>query len=142
MDTALIFPENLNLRFHHTGVACKNLDDETRVFEMLGYRQEGDDFTDEFQGISGRFLTKDGAARVELLVNTNPTGVLTAWLQRGVKMYHLAYEVDSLPEAIEFLVRQKARPTTKPLPAVAFGGREIVFLILPNLLLIELISRY
>lgn len=141
MNTEVIFPESLNLQFHHTGVACTNLDTETRLFEMLGYQAEGGEFVDERQGIRGKFLIKDGA-RIELLVNLSGAGVLTPWLQRGVKLYHLAYEVDSLPEAIAFLLSQKARLTTEPLPATAFGGREIVFLILPNLLLIELISRY
>ena len=140
---AKLFPaENLNLKLHHTGVACSNLDRESDVFEMLGYEREGDDFVDPLQGVRGRFLTKDGT-RIELLENLSEKGTLTPWLKRGVKLYHLAYEVDSLSEAISFFLDQKkGKLVGEPLPAVAFGGREIVFLFLPNLLLIELISHY
>lgn len=140
MNAKVFLPEELNLQFHHIGVACTNLEGESGVFEFLGYEREGDDFVDELQGVRGRFLTKDGL-RLELLVALSEKGVLTSWLQRGVKLYHLAYEVDSLPDAISSFLENRAKLASKPMPAAAFGGREIAFLMLPNLLLIELISR-
>jgi len=127
--------------FHHVGVACRNLDADERVFAALGYGREGDDFFDPIQGIHGRFLVKEGAPRLELLVDHEADGALAPWLRKGTKFYHMAYEVDDLPGTSDRLVALGAKVTVTPVPAVAFGGRAITFLMLPNLALVELISK-
>lgn len=125
--------------FHHIGVACLNLDREAERFAVLGYRAEAPDFEDPIQGVRGRFLVGAGP-RMELLVSTKPGGVLAPWLKTGQKMYHLAYEVDDIEHARAQLLASGAKTTVEPVPAVAFGGRKISFLLLPNLLLVELIE--
>jgi xylulokinase len=45
-----------------------------------------------------------------------------------------------LADAIDALRAQRAKVAVAPVPAAAFGGREIAFLMLPNRLLIELIA--
>lgn len=66
--------------------------------------------------------------------------MLSPWLSKGVRMYHLAYEVDDLAAQSERLIASGAKQVVAPVPAVAFAGRSITFLMLPNLSLIELIS--
>jgi methylmalonyl-CoA/ethylmalonyl-CoA epimerase len=129
------------LLFHHIGVACRNLDAEERAYARLGYTREGADFQDPIQGIGGRFLTGAGP-RLELLIELPGSGVLTPWLRKGIRLYHLAWEAENLREASASLQATRARVVVDPVPAVAFGGREITFLMLPNLQLIELISRW
>ena len=131
--------ETLQLRFHHVGVACTDLEKETRQFASLGYSREGEDFEDPRQGIRGRFLSGQ-LPRIELLAPLEDSKVLEAWLSAKVKMYHLAYETPALKESIERLCAQRARVMRPPVPAVAFQMREIAFLMLPNLLLVELIA--
>ncbi|MEM9379883.1 MAG: VOC family protein [Planctomycetota bacterium] len=126
-------------RFHHVGVACTDLDREAERFGQLGYRREGDDFTDPEQRISGRFLVADGQPRLELLVDSGPGGPLGPWLEKGVKLYHFAYEVPDLGAALDRLTRDRARVVVPPVPAVAFGGREIAFAMQPGGFLVELI---
>ena len=128
------------LAFHHIGVACRSLDAEERVYASLGYSREGVDFQDPIQGIGGRFLT-GGGPRLELLIELPGSGVLTPWLRKGIRLYHLAWEADDLRAASAAFQATRARVVAEPVPAVAFGGREITFLMLPNLQLIELISR-
>lgn len=132
---ALIRPEG----FHHVGVACRDLDLEASRFALLGYRREGPDFEDPIQGVRGRFLI-GGGPRMELLVSTGPGGVLAPWLKTGQKMYHLAYEVSDIVSACAALAGAGAKTVVPPVPAVAFGGRRISFLMLPNMLLVELIE--
>lgn len=129
----------MNLLFHHIGVACRELDDETRTLSALGYQREGPDFTDPVQGIAGRFLVGAGP-RLELLAPLSETGVLRPWLNAGVKLYHLAYEARDVTAAIADLRAQGARLIVPPTAAVAFSGRKIAFLMLPNLLLSEIIA--
>jgi methylmalonyl-CoA/ethylmalonyl-CoA epimerase len=127
------------LEFHHIGVACLDLDNEATVFEALGYVQEGADFEDPIQGVCGRFLVGAGP-RLELLAPLGSGGVLTPWLQRGTKLYHLAYRTRDLAASLNDLKRARSRVMVAPVPAVAFGGRAIAFLLMPNLLLLELVE--
>lgn len=127
------------MKFHHIGVACKNLDFETHQFALLGYLPEGPDFTDKTQGVLGRFLT-GGGPRIELLTSMGEGGVLDPWLKAGVKMYHLCYETLDLSATIAHLQGKRAKLVVPPIPAIAFGGYRIAFLMLPNLFLTELIE--
>ncbi len=127
------------MNFHHIGLACLDLNHEAEKLAALGYSAEGADFADPIQGVRGRFLT-GGGPRLELLSPASESGVLTPWLKSGAKMYHLAYEVDDLPQSIAKLRQQRAKVVVQPVPAVAFGGRHIAFLMLPNMLLCELIE--
>ena len=43
----------MSLNFHHVGVACQDLDLETRRFAALPYAQEERDFSDSIQGVHG-----------------------------------------------------------------------------------------
>ena len=127
------------LSFHHIGVACKDLQVETEKLNILGYEREGDDFIDPIQGVKGRFLSGQ-VPRLELLVPLYPNSILSPWLESNSKMYHLAYETNSLEDVIQNLCDQRGKLVVKPVPAVAFNNREIAFIMLPNMLLIELIS--
>ena len=131
--------DSAGLTFHHVGVACRNFDVEARTFAMLGYRPEGPDFHDTIQGIHGRFLIGAGP-RLELLRNEAEPGVLTPWLKKGIRFYHLAYEAVDLSREMSNLERVGAKCIVPPVPAVAFGGRSITFFMMPNVTLIELIS--
>lgn len=128
------------LEFHHVGVACRDLDAEERTFAMLGYRRERADFFDPIQGVHGRFIV-GGGPRLELLRNDKEPGVLTSWIAKGVRFYHLAYEIDDLERGAAELVETGAKALMKPVPAVAFDGRPICFYMLPNLSLVELIGQ-
>lgn len=128
------------LTFHHLGVACKDLEADTRVLTAMSYRQEGDDFADSIQGIRGRFLVGPGP-RLELLVPLGESQVLAPWLKSGVKIYHQAFELEELEAGIADFARSKGKLVVRPVPAVAFGGRRICFVMMPNLMLVELIER-
>lgn len=137
-----MIPPLAGLRFHHVGVACTDIATEAARLAMLGYTIEGDAFADRRQGVRGLFLAGQ-APRLELLqpLDDGDGGVLAPWLKQDIKLYHLAYEVEGIAGAIDGLRRQRAKLVVLPVPAVAFGGREIAFLMLPNRLLIELIEQ-
>lgn len=127
--------------FHHLGYACSAIALERSAFALLGYQQEGDDFSDPVQGVRGCFLQGPGP-RVELLENIEGSRTLTPWLDAGTKLYHMAYEVEtSLEDALRWVQRERARVVVPPVPAVAFGGRYICFVMFRHGLLIELIER-
>jgi methylmalonyl-CoA/ethylmalonyl-CoA epimerase len=127
------------LQFHHIGVACRDLEKEIRSFAIVGYRLEGEQFSDPLQKIHGCFLVGPGP-RIELLAPMDDASPVMSWLQKGVKMYHQAYEVESIEDAAAALCAERAVVISPGKPAVAFGGRKITFLMFPNLLLVELIE--
>jgi methylmalonyl-CoA/ethylmalonyl-CoA epimerase len=130
----------MNLQFHHIGVACVDLDYETRTLAALGYAIEGEDFSDPIQGVRGRFLI-GGGPRLELLSPLSETGgVLAPWLKARVKMYHLAYLTSELDSELERLQTGGAKVVVSPVSAIAFEKRRIAFLMMPNMLLTELIE--
>jgi len=127
------------LQFHHIGVACRDLEKEMRSFAIVGYKLEGEHFSDPLQKIHGCFLVGPGP-RIELLAPMDDTSPVMPWLQKGVKMYHQAYEVESIADATAALCAERAVVISPAKPAVAFGGRKISFVMFPNLLLVELIE--
>lgn len=129
-----------HLVFHHVGVACTDIAAEQTRLAGLGYTAEGEPFVDPKQGVRGQFVAGQ-APRLELLEPLGTTGVLTPWLAGGVKLYHLAYLADSLEREIATLRAGRAKLVVPPVEAVAFAGRCIAFLMLPNRMLIELIAR-
>jgi methylmalonyl-CoA/ethylmalonyl-CoA epimerase len=119
-------------RFHHVGLASRHIDDELLALGGLGYQTEGGRFADERQGIRGQIMVGRGP-RIEIPEPVEGSRTLEPWLAKGVKMYHLAFEVDDLDQE---LLRQRsagAMVVGPPTPAVAFRGRRIAFLMLRSL---------
>jgi methylmalonyl-CoA/ethylmalonyl-CoA epimerase len=127
------------LRFHHLGIATKSLGDDARAYSRLGYAPEGSEFADEWQGVRGLFLN-GGGPRLELLEPLAGSDTLTPILNRGVKCYHHAYEVSDMEASLSALEESRARVIRPAAPAVAFEGRRVVFLMLPNMWMVELID--
>jgi methylmalonyl-CoA/ethylmalonyl-CoA epimerase len=127
------------LSFHHTGIACADLKTERTAFRTLGFVEEGTVFHDPLQKILGQFMTH-GSMRIELLEPSEPDSPLHGYLKRGIKMYHQAFETPDLRASISEAIQSGAHLVVTPCPAIAFGGREIAFLMLRTTMLVELIQ--
>ena len=138
MSSAETPPEGFT--FHHLGYATRSIDREYAVLSRAGYAAESLDFEDPTQGVRGRFVVGAGP-RIELLENLPGRATLDPFLDAGTKLYHLAYELDAIDDGLAWAREGRARVTVEPVPAVAFGGRLIAFVIFRNGLLIELIER-
>lgn len=130
---------DLGCHFHHIGIACRKLDTEQAYWSVLGYTLESPEFEDPVQKVRGRFLTGPGP-RLELLAPTAEDSPVQGVLQRRTKMYHQAFETREFDRALAALEDTGARRTAEPAAAIAFGGRRIVFLMLPNGNLLEIIE--
>ncbi len=129
-----------NWRFHHLGIACQNILIEMNSWAGIGYSIEGESFIDPIQGVKGLFLIGPGP-RLELLEDLPGESTVSPWLNKGIKIYHQAFEVDNLDFEIKRLINLRAHVVIHPVPSVAFGGRRISFLILRNMALIELVGE-
>ena len=133
--------ESPALTFHHVGVACRDIGRDRARYEALGFRDDGAVFEDPTQRIRGLFLIND-TYRVELLEALEPGAAspLAGYLDRGARLYHQAFLTADLDRSSAALRADGAVVTVEPVPAVAFGGRQITFLMLRNMNLIELIA--
>ena len=125
--------------FHHIGIACRSIEREEVIYAALGYEREGERFSDPLQGVRGSFMT-GGGPRIELLENLPDSATLTPWLAKNIRMYHLAYLADDFDAEVAVALGAGWKMMRAPLPAVAFGGARVCFLMMPNMQLVELIE--
>jgi methylmalonyl-CoA/ethylmalonyl-CoA epimerase len=126
--------------FHHFGLACTDISLMAQEYMRFGYRTEGQEFIDETQQIRGLFIV-GGGPRLELLQAHHNSTVLAPWLSSGPRIYHQAFQVDDIDDAMREFTSAKARILVEPVPAIAFGGRRICFVMTRALSLVELISN-
>ncbi len=131
------------MRFHHIGYACesieRHLDDFMRpLFSPVAVSEI---FADPIQRVRVCFVTQQGGTLIELVEpmgEDSPARNFVGSSRGG--LYHLCYETDDLDADIRRFRAKRCLPLSKPVPAVAFGGRRIVFLSTPQRDLIELIE--
>lgn len=129
-----------DLEFHHTGVACDAIAADEPAYIAMGFVPEGPAFEDPLQGVRGRFLSGTGT-RIELLEDLPGATTLAPWRKAGVRLYHQGYLTADIESALERLRAARGILLRPPLPAVAFEGRRVAFVMLPGMLCVELIER-
>ncbi len=129
-----------SFKFHHVGVATKDIDATASVYEQGGYHRSASIF-DPIQNVNICWLTKEGMPTVELLAPVDEKSPVNKTLDKvGVSPYHCCYVVDNLEDACSELRKQKYIMVNKPAEAVAFCGSRVCFLFNKNVGLIELVE--
>ncbi len=131
-----------SFRLHHVGILVS---DVARAGESLsrrfGYVAETEVLEDSRQTAYVQFLRLPGADHwTELVAPNGPASLLSAAVkQRRGATHHLCYEVSDIRGACERLAASMTL-IAAPVPAIAFGGRRIAWLIDRDYLLIELVE--
>lgn len=129
-----------SFKFHHIGVAVKELDATALVYEQGGYKRSSSIF-DPIQNVNICWLTKKGMPTVELLAPVDEKSPVNKTLEKvGVSPYHCCYVVDNLEDACTELRKQKYIMVSKPAEAVAFCDSRVCFLFNKNVGLIEIVE--
>lgn len=144
-QASMIFKRNMRIvlgkfEFHHIGVAVKDINKELATFAFLGYSKSSELFEDYNQGIRGIFIEAKGQPRLELIENQEGSNTVTQMIENGNKMYHFGYLVNDIDKAIRVFVNSKARVISQKKQSMYFT-RNICFLMLPNMYIIELIEE-
>lgn len=127
-------------KFHHIGVAVKEIDATASVYEQGGYKRSSSIF-DSVQNVNICWLTKEDMPIVELLAPVDEQSPVNKTLEKnGVTPYHTCYVVESIEVAVAELRKQKYVMVSKPAEAVAFCGSRVCFLFNKNVGLIELVE--
>ena len=117
-----------DMRLHHVGVITGNLEGSMHFYATLGY-VASIIHADPLQKARIVLMQKAYEPLVELIEPDSPDSPAASWRQRiAVGPYHTCYEVDDLEAMVAFLRRHRLFPVIKPVPAVAFNMRRVVFL--------------
>ena len=130
----------MELTFHHIGVATRDIDTAIGVYEAMGYIR-GLRVTDPIQRVEVAFMEREGHPRIELIAPADEDNPVNGILNKvGASPYHTCYEVPDLEAAMGAFRRKRFRPLSKPVPAVAFDGRLIVFMFSRRIGIVELLA--
>jgi methylmalonyl-CoA/ethylmalonyl-CoA epimerase len=128
--------------FHHVGIAVRDLPAAIPVYKTLfGYEMTSGPFDDPIQNVSVCFLSRgEGDTVLELVAPLGPNSPIDRILKKGGGPYHICYQVPDIRAAIAELAGKGAILLSGPVPAVAFAGREIAWLMTEVNLLVELLQ--
>ncbi|MGM0379739.1 MAG: methylmalonyl-CoA epimerase [Bacillota bacterium] len=114
------------LKVDHIGIAVNNLEETIKFYkDALGLPLEGVEEVEE-QKVKVAFLPV-GDTEIELLESTSEDGPIAKFIERnGEGMQHIAFEVEDIEEAIEYMESKGMRMIDKE-PRYGAGGAKIAF---------------
>jgi len=129
---------------HHWGFVVGDLQASAAGFaSSLGATWDGIVYEDPHQSVRVTFLDSGAShPRIELVQPAGAQSPVRRFLeeQRG-GLHHLCYEVEDLEAALADLTGRRALLLKPPLPAVAFSGRRIAWVMTREKLLLELLEQ-
>jgi len=129
-----------SIEFHHTGIVTAHLEESIAFYKRLGF-ESSECHVDPIQDVTIALLTKDTSS-IELISPNSPNSPASKWIERiQAGAYHVCFQVKSLHEATDFFKKNGFLLLNKQVPAVAFEGKNIVFLWSKVTGLVELIEK-
>lgn len=133
--------ENVNLSFHHIGVAVYDFRNTVPFYESQGYHNDIEIYDPE-QNVNVCVLRHQSAPTIELLAPHNEKSPINNILSKaGSSPYHFCYEVENIEETIAELKKERFMPVSKPKVSNAFDNHRVCFLYKKDVGLIELIEK-
>jgi methylmalonyl-CoA/ethylmalonyl-CoA epimerase len=130
------------MKLHHVGVVVKDLASYGDAYgRLLGLTSDSEVFHDPLQKVHIQFWRDARGSLLELIEPASEDSPVWRDAKKGGGLNHLCYEVADMDKQIEQSVQQGAMIARPPLPAIAFGGRRVVFLYFLELGLIEFVEQ-
>ncbi len=115
------------MKLHHLGMAVPNIDNARKYMIELGAKVTSEIFEDKIQNVSVQFINLGGQP-IELVAPLSTPSPIDGILKKNKHWYHLCYEVSNLDETIQKWNDLGAILLGDPVPAKAFNGRRIIFM--------------
>jgi methylmalonyl-CoA/ethylmalonyl-CoA epimerase len=132
------------LRLHHIGYVVASIAESAGpISRALSLRWDGVIIHDPLQFVNVTFLPANLSAEttVELVEPAGPRSPVREFAEAGGGWHHVCYEVDDLTAQISQSRAAGGSLVRVPLPAKAFGGRKIAWILTPQKLLVEYLER-
>jgi len=113
------------MRFHHVGIACKDIEEEisnlTRIHQVV---KQSDIVYDAEQNAELVMLTLADGTNIELISGKQVENLT----KKNITYYHLCFEVDDIDAEVERLLSENAYLISPPKSAILFNNRKVAFL--------------
>ncbi len=113
------------MKFHHIGVACKNIDEEiSNISKIHNIIKQTPTVFDKEQNAELVMLTLADGTNIELISGKQ----VETLVKKNITYYHICFEVEDIDSEIERLIGENAFLISPPKPAVLFNNRKVAFL--------------
>ena len=135
--------KTLDMKLHHFGVLVQDIESASRDYtEDCGYEVRSAIIHDPLQAAFVRFLALPSEnTYLELVAPDGPGSFLQNTLKDAPGLNHLCFSTAAIEEQLRHLSSQGAMILREPVPAVAFRGLRIAWLMNRQYTLIELVER-
>ncbi|SRR6266550_875781 len=130
-------------RLHHVGFVVNSVEAVAERFaKSIGATWNRKITHDPLQQVRVSFIECLGPSStlVELVEPAGTNSPVEQFLQRGGGLHHLCYEVEQMEEQLNFSRSIGGVVVSPPLPAVAFDGRLIAWIVTRDKLLLEFLQ--
>ena len=128
------------MKIDHIGYAVKKIERARQVLIHMGYSFD-EIISDKDRNINIAFGEMNGY-RIELVSPMSKGSPVDEILSKvGATPYHFCYRSEDLDKDIEDLKNNKFKISIPPAPAIAFGGKRVVFLYSLVLGLVEIVEE-
>jgi methylmalonyl-CoA/ethylmalonyl-CoA epimerase len=129
------------MKIHRLGIAVSNLNWSLNHYKKsLGWTNKSNIVFDPIQNVNIIFMGDENGVLYELIEPVDETSPVFNLLKRRTSLYHFCYEVKDIDAKIKKLSGNGFFLISGPVPAVAFNGRRVAFLINQDNLTIELVE--
>lgn len=128
---------------HHVGFVVRAIASSVDGFvRTLDLSWDGCVYEDPQQKVKVTFLTaRPGEAQIELVEPAAADSPVMRFLnEKGGGLHHVCYQVANLAEEAAAMKSRGALIVSRPVPAVAFDGRRIAWMLTRENLLVELLE--
>jgi methylmalonyl-CoA/ethylmalonyl-CoA epimerase len=113
------------MRFHHVGIACRDITTEiAEISKIHRILDRSDIIYDENQNVEVCLLSIADGLKIELISGKQVETIL----KKRISYYHLCFEVDNINTELKRLEKEGAFIISPPKPAILFNNREVSFL--------------
>ena len=129
------------MKIDHIGYAVKDMDKAKSIFETLGYLFE-ETIMDCDRNIYIAFGKMNGY-RIELVSPISSGSPVDNYLTNiGATPYHICYISNNIEEDIKLLEKKRFKVIIPLAPAIAFGGKRVVFLYSLTIGMVEIVETH
>lgn len=125
------------MKFHHVGIATKNIEEtKNKISKMMNIIEESEIIFDELQDARLCMLSLDNNFKIELIEGN----VVSNFVKKRNYLYHTCYSVSDINKTIEKLVLDGALLISAEKPAILFDGKKVAFL-MTDIGIVELLEE-
>jgi len=117
----------MNLKFHHIGVACKDIKEVTifleKIFNLINISDTV--LLENQDGVKVCIVTTDDGTNIELVSGIT----VEKFVKKRQYLYHNCWETEDIHLTIEHFIQNGSMLISEPKPSELFNNRKVAFLL-------------